>query len=137
MPELAAPDTPALHVLFVGDSRDLFAIRNMLVELPATAYGQVFIEIAASIQREQLEAPAGVSVTWLSRDRDYFAGEVLPVRGQLVSRAVRAWATEWMPQTATEQDGFVMWVGCSSSPRVSDLYRELSELIEAPRLRQD
>lgn len=53
--------------LFVADDLDLPDLRNALQELPADAYGQAFIETEQS-RHDDLERPAGISVTWLLRE---------------------------------------------------------------------
>ncbi|WOF23712.1 SIP domain-containing protein [Microbacterium betulae] len=113
------------HFLLVGDSTDLPAIRRMLERLPVAAYGQVFVEIASRVQIQRFEVPEGVSLTWLLRDGvgDGAARRMAP-RGECVVRAVHAWFDEWMFEGG-QQAPRVVWIGCSASPRVSRLHREL------------
>lgn len=115
------PERP--HFLLVGDSTDLPAMRRMLGRLPVASYGQVFVEIASSIQVQRFDMPEGISLTWLLRDSDGTARRMAP-RGERVVQAVHAWLDEWMFDGA-QRAPRVIWIGCSASPRVSRLHREL------------
>jgi len=122
------------HVLLAGDSRDIPAIRRLVASLPMNAYGQVFVEIVADVQRELLLAPPGVQVSWLLRDRNRSDSDPrhMALSGELVARAVRAWANEWMPEADfDETHHYVLWIGCTANARVHGLFRELSEALDA------
>lgn len=54
--------------LFAGDETALPAIARMLEHLPTQACGQAFIEVADDGEVQQLDCPAGIEVTWLSRN---------------------------------------------------------------------
>jgi NADPH-dependent ferric siderophore reductase len=54
-------------VRLVGDESALPAVAGILGSLPATARGQALIEIPSDEDRRDLEAPAGVEVTWVVR----------------------------------------------------------------------
>jgi NADPH-dependent ferric siderophore reductase len=95
----------------------------MLGRLPARSYGQVVIEIASAIQIQRIDAPQGMSVTWLRRDADGTARRMAP-RGELIVRAVGAWFDEWMFEDSSSHPRMV-WIGCGASPRVTRLHREL------------
>lgn len=114
------------HFLIVGDAADIPLIRESLDRLPVDAYGQVFVEVASEMQIQRLAAPVGVTVSWLSRDAAVRSRGPLPPRGELAARAIEAWCAEWSPQDETEQT-FVLWIGCSSSGRVDELYRQLGQ----------
>jgi len=125
------------HVLLAGDSRDIPAMRRLVASLPMTAYGQVFIEIVTDVQRELLLAPPGVQVSWLLRDRNRSDSDPrhMALSGELVARAVRAWANEWMPEAdLDETHHYVLWIGCTANARVHGLFHELSEILEARSL---
>lgn len=72
--QIAGPKSSAPHpvgvdwTLVAGDETALPAIGRWLEEWPQGARGQVFIEVAEAVHRQQLTVPEGVSVTWLSRD---------------------------------------------------------------------
>jgi NADPH-dependent ferric siderophore reductase len=58
---------PARWILLAGDETALPAIARILEKFPATAKGEVFIEVADRLEELPLAAPAGVSVCWLHR----------------------------------------------------------------------
>lgn len=127
------------HILLVGDSTDLPAIHDILRDLPSDSYGQVYLEVATAIQVRPLPAPAGVSVSWLCRDRH--SSDVggaprdigaMARRGELASRAIAAWVAEWLPERSSE-GSYTMWIGCSTSTRVGRLYRTLQEHLGEPQ----
>ncbi|QJU54928.1 SIP domain-containing protein [Herbiconiux sp. KACC 21604] len=125
-------DGETAHVLLAGDTTDLTPIRRILSELPADAYGQVYIEIVSPIQIRELPRPAGVNLTWLRRDLVPHGLLVIAPRGELIRSAVSAWVAEWMPEATSEGgDRIVLWVGCNASPRVGALYRELASRLSA------
>jgi NADPH-dependent ferric siderophore reductase len=119
----------APRILIAGDFNDIVAIRRILSELAADAYGQVFIEILAPVQARRLDAPEGVTISWLVRADDDGFGYAAP-RGERISAAVRAWTAEWMPdELVTDERPILLWIGCTASPRVGRLYRELATRI--------
>jgi NADPH-dependent ferric siderophore reductase len=113
---------PGPTVLLAGDSADLRDLRALAATLPADAYGQVYIEVASSLQIESLEIPARVGITWLVRER---AADIA-ARGALLGAAVEAWMAEWMPE-GERNDRRIAWIGCSAAPRIADRYRMLQE----------
>ncbi|AYF98717.1 SIP domain-containing protein [Protaetiibacter intestinalis] len=116
------------HFLLVGDSRDIPAISGMLTRLPVGSFGQVYLEVASAIQMRRLPAPDRVSVTWLCRDRQASASGAIAPRGELAARAAAAWVSEWMPEDSdTRPHPYIMWIGCSTSAPVSELYRRLAD----------
>jgi NADPH-dependent ferric siderophore reductase len=62
-----APDSAADWHLLAGDETALPAISVALESLPASAIGQVFIEIAEPEDEVSLTAPEGVQINWLYR----------------------------------------------------------------------
>ena len=62
-----APDPAADWYLFAGDEAAIPAISVALDALPADAVGQVFIEVATPDDELELNAPAGVTVSWVHR----------------------------------------------------------------------
>lgn len=95
--------------LFVSDDIDLPVLREALLELPADAYGQVFVETAFE-RHEELERPAGIAVTWLRRGTEVECPR--PV-GSHAAVAAGAWASEWMVGAATPPQRTFVWVGVS------------------------
>lgn len=62
---------PSLNrVLLVADETGLPAVAGILKSLPADAQGHAIVEIPAAEDKQPLESPAGVEVTWLPRDSD-------------------------------------------------------------------
>jgi len=117
--------------LFIGDGHDLPVIDGMLQRLPVDAYGQVIIEVASEIQIRALRAPVGIGVTWLCRDRPRGFDEPIVPRGELAARALNAWIAEWMPEQPTGAvEPFVMWIGATTSPRMTAVYAELSDRLD-------
>lgn len=62
-----APNLEADWHLLVGDESALPAICVTVAALPADAIGHVFLEVEGPSGEVALEAPAGVTVTWLHR----------------------------------------------------------------------
>lgn len=58
----------AQDYLICGDETALPAIGNILENLPADARGTAYIEIGDETARQELSAPDGVALRWLSRD---------------------------------------------------------------------
>lgn len=63
-----APHEGANELVLVGDETALPAIAGILDGLPATAVGQVFLEVPLSEDVQVLDGPPGMAVTWLPRD---------------------------------------------------------------------
>jgi NADPH-dependent ferric siderophore reductase len=55
------------RVLLVGDETALPAVAGILASLPRTTTGRALIEIPVEGDRQELEAPDGVEVTWVVR----------------------------------------------------------------------
>ncbi|GAA1964185.1 siderophore-interacting protein [Amycolatopsis minnesotensis] len=70
--------------LLAGDITALPAIARWLEELPRTATGWVFIEVAGPAHEIPLSAPEDVEVRWLH------SGDRIPGTGDALERAVRA-----------------------------------------------
>ena len=72
--QIAGPKSSSGHpegadwTLLAGDETALPAIGRWLENWPAGERGQVFVEIADDSHRQDLPVPAGVELTWLSRD---------------------------------------------------------------------
>lgn len=59
----------AERYLFLADETGLPAVARMLANLPGDAQGLALIEVADAQEEQALEAPAGVTIRWLHRDR--------------------------------------------------------------------
>ncbi|WP_177232052.1 SIP domain-containing protein [Agromyces sp. CF514] len=122
------PSTPpAARVLMAGDTGDVAAIRSRLADCDPNATGLVFIEAFNAVQIVPIEAPTGIGVHWVFRERPQ--GTVAP-RGQSLVAAVDAWLDEWMrPEGGVE---ISIWLGARSSDVVatfaSRLDRELAAI---------
>ncbi|AJT42063.1 siderophore-interacting protein [Psychromicrobium lacuslunae] len=76
----------ARRVLLVGDETAVPAIAAILENLDAEVTGEVIIEVPEAADFQDLKAPAGVKIQWLSR-----AGAGAPAsHGELLDAAVRA-----------------------------------------------
>jgi NADPH-dependent ferric siderophore reductase len=109
---------PAPRVLVAGCADDLPEIHRQLLELPDTAYGQVFVEVALADEVRILPAPPRVGVTWLVRSTrgSRIASLVFADRGEALAEAVIGWAAEWC--VAGSEPCTVLWIGCTESPWV-------------------
>ncbi|WIB01646.1 SIP domain-containing protein [Curtobacterium sp. MCBA15_012] len=106
------------RVLVAGGLADLPEVRRILEELPDSAYGQVFVEVAFADEVRILPAPPHLTVTWLVRSDwpSTITTLLFADHGELLADAVTAWAAEWCvvgsePYTA-------VWIGCVDSPWV-------------------
>lgn len=104
-----------------GGVDDLPAIETLLILLPETAYGQVFVETPAEVTPLVLLAPPRVTVTQLSCGPD-------AVRGQLLAAAVQAWLAEWMPEEPEPVRSLTLWVGSSARDQVTPTGATLESL---------
>ncbi|WP_186317517.1 SIP domain-containing protein [Curtobacterium sp. 9128] len=106
---------PDHHVMLAGAVEDLDEVHRRLAELPETAYGQVFVEVAVTEQVRILPAPPRVTVSWLVRtDRP---SAVAPLcfadHGEALAAALIGWASEWCRPDAEPLSS--VWIGCSDS----------------------
>jgi NADPH-dependent ferric siderophore reductase len=79
---VVVPDTYDSYLLG-GDITALPAIARRLEELPRTAAGWAFVEVADESEEIELSAPEGVAVRWLHR------GDAAPGASDVLARAVR------------------------------------------------
>ena len=61
------PDPAVDWYLFAADEAALPATAAVLEALPASAVGQVFLEVGGAEDHQPLDVPAGITVTWLHR----------------------------------------------------------------------
>ena len=59
---------PGAEVLMVADETAVPAVCTVLEQLPASATGAVFMEVPTAADVQEVNGPAGVSVTWLARE---------------------------------------------------------------------
>jgi NADPH-dependent ferric siderophore reductase len=92
---------PARWLLLAGDETALPAIARVLESLPATASGEVFIEIADPSEELPLSAPPWMSIRWLNR------GSAPAGTTQLLTEAVKA--VQW-----PDHDDVFAWVAAEA-----------------------
>ena len=95
------------RLLLAGDERSLETIRVILATLPATARGQVFVEVQREADVQPLAAPGRFAVCWLVRDR-----------GQSLRRSVDAWLAEMLPVSAFGESTVYAWVASDGPARL-------------------
>jgi NADPH-dependent ferric siderophore reductase len=95
------------RILLAGDEASLETIRVILATLPATARGQVFVEVQSEHDVEQLAAPGRFAVCWLVRDR-----------GQQLRRSVDAWLAEMLPVSAFGESTVYAWIAADGPARL-------------------
>ncbi len=118
------PDAP--KVLLAGDTADLPTIRERLRDCQADASGIVLIEAINALQVVPLDAPAGIGVHWLFRER---ADAAVEPRGSVLVTAVDTWLDEWMrPEGGVEVSP---WIGARSSEVVDAYARQLDRELAA------
>ncbi len=89
----------AQRVLLAGDETAVPAICSILEAMPRDCTGQAFLEVPARGDVQPVDAPEGVTVTWLPRESRPGLGH-----GAALDRAVRAWAIEMVPSAGAEED---------------------------------
>ncbi len=120
-------------VLAAGDAGDLPGIRAWCAALPEDAYGQIFIEIFTPIQIEQLDAPAGVSINWICRERlreSTRPGIGIP-RCQALATAVDAWLDEWYRSEYGPERHFTIYMGARGSSIMRTYWRGVEAEVAA------
>ncbi|MCY7412349.1 MAG: SIP domain-containing protein [Salinibacterium sp.] len=101
-----SPDR-ADRILLAGGETAIDTIASILAMLPATARGQVFVEVASLSDVQVLAAPGRFGISWLVRDR-----------GQSLSRSVDAWLSEMLPISAFTANSVYAWIEGESHARV-------------------
>ncbi|NQX12807.1 SIP domain-containing protein [Microbacteriaceae bacterium VKM Ac-2855] len=118
--EAAADWSPneAKQLLIAGDETVVPTIQALLDSLPASARGQVFIEVPDAHGLPPLTAPGRFTVTWLGRaTRSGAPGTgALCARGEALDRAVRAWVGEMsvidgLAPWSDDRHDFCAWIG--------------------------
>lgn len=99
--------TAAHRLLLAGDESAIPEMRAMLATLPASARGQVFVEVQSASDVEVLEAPGRFTITWLVRDR-----------GQQLRRSVDAWLSEMLPVSAFTESTVYAWIASDGQARL-------------------
>jgi NADPH-dependent ferric siderophore reductase len=113
----------ASTILLAGDETAAPAICSILEELPRSASGQAFIEVASAADAVAVDAPTGMTVTWLARDE-----RGSRPHGDALTVAVRAWTTEMVPAAHATADALdrdaddAVWEVPSECVRAGDLY---------------
>jgi NADPH-dependent ferric siderophore reductase len=121
-------------VLAAGDASDLPGLRTWCAALPEDSYGQVFVEVFSPIQTEELQAPPGINVTWIYRERlreTTRPGLGIP-RCQALADAVDAWLDEWYRAEHGAERHFTIWMGARSSSIMRSYWNRVeAEVAEA------
>ncbi|WP_309616672.1 SIP domain-containing protein [Salinibacterium sp.] len=114
---MATPETPTASIswnpsaadrlLLAGDENALETIRVILATLPASARGQVFIEVQSEGDIANLAAPGRFAVCWLVRDR-----------GQSLRRSTNAWLAEMLPVSAFGESTVYSWIAADGAARM-------------------
>jgi NADPH-dependent ferric siderophore reductase len=92
---------PPAHVdrfLLAGDETALPAIAGILERLPASAVGEVLLEMPLSADVLALQAPAGMSVHWLGRDGAPHGSLLVPAVQESCARLLPAGAAGDEPE---------------------------------------
>ena len=98
-------------MLVAGDAAELPAIQALMLLLPSTVYGQLFVETSVDAPAPEVSTPPRVTVFRLTRSPD-------DESGRLLADAVHAWLGEWMPDQLDPQRNVTLWVGASACDRV-------------------
>lgn len=106
-PSIAWNPAPNQLVLLAGTERDIPSIALMLSTLPATARGQVFIEVGTATHLPAMDAPGRFTVTILDRSR-----------GQDLRRSVDAWLSEMLPTSAFDEHAVYAWIATDGPAKV-------------------
>jgi len=93
-------------VLVAGDVTELDSVRAVLLLLPETTYGQVYVELTEGDELPDLARPARVNLTPVVRDPGSAPGERL-------GAAVAAWSGEWMTDEPDPTREVSVWVGAT------------------------
>jgi NADPH-dependent ferric siderophore reductase len=94
------------RLLIAGDEAALPAIETLVATLPATARGQVFVEVGSEADVAPLATPGRVMVCWLIRDR-----------GQSLHRSVDAWLSEMLPVDWRAEHSVYAWIAGEGAAR--------------------
>lgn len=120
-------------VLAAGDTSDLAELRAWCAGLAEDAYGQVFIETSAVTQIETLDAPPGVGVTWICRDRNPLCAERCLRAGDALASAVDGWIDEWLRADSSTGRNVTLWTGARSNTAMCDYWDRLEAEFAAER----
>lgn len=131
--DIVSTNEQAHCLLAAGTLKDIPDLQSWCKTLPAASYGKVFIEVFSPIQITPLEAPEGVSVTWLCRE--HLANPDAPgtyrARGEALREAVDAWLNEWYRADSGTERHFTMWMGARGTEIMHNywvsLERQVSE----------
>jgi NADPH-dependent ferric siderophore reductase len=95
------------RLLLAGDESSIEAMRVILATLPASARGQVFVEVQSEGDIQPLTAPGRFAVCWLVRDR-----------GQELRRSIDAWLAEMLPVSAFGESTVYAWIAADGPARL-------------------
>lgn len=113
-----------VQYLLAGDETVLAEIQALAATLPLCATGRIFVEVASEADVFELSAPPRMTVTWLARSarRGSVGSGRACARGEAVSRAARAWASEML---CDDPESAHIWLG-GDERGVAETYRHLT-----------
>lgn len=112
-------------VLAAGDASELADLRKWCAALAEDAYGQIFIETSAVTQIEAIDAPPGVGITWICRDRNPLCAERCLRAGDALANAVDGWVDEWLRADSSSGRRVTLWAGARSNTAMRDFWDRL------------
>jgi NADPH-dependent ferric siderophore reductase len=116
-------------LLLGGDETAVPAISSILACLPADATGEALLEVPASGDAIDLDAPSGVRVTWLPRDGAAHGEKLIPALQASVRRMLGTGASPTEDATALEDvdvDEELLWEVPEEVTDVSKFYAWLA-----------
>jgi len=127
------PPTRAHALLLAGDETALPAIAAICEDLPAGAWGEVYVEVPHAADARELVAPPGVRVTFLGRDADGPDGEGA-AHGSLLVPAVKEAAERILGAGVLGADPPTQ---CATADSLEDVDIDASILWEVPALLEE
>lgn len=105
----------ARRLLLAGDETAVPAIARILADVPRTVTGAAFLEVPTSDDIHDLDAPAGLDVTWLPRDGRVTWGD------RLIPEVLAHFGSEPAPTAGPVGEDEVLW-DTPTGPTDADLY---------------
>lgn len=113
-------------LLLAGDETALPAIAAICEDLPATAWGEVFVEVPHAADARELVTPPGVRVSWLGRDGAAHGTMLVPTVKEAAERMLNAGVLGTDPPTQ-----------CATAEDLEDVDVDASILWEVPGLLEE
>jgi len=121
-------------LLLAGDETALPAIAAICEDLPADAWGEVYVEVPHAADERPLVAPPGVRVTWLGRDAAQGDGAAPAAHGALLVDAVKEAAGRMLGAGVLGTDPPAQ---CRTAEDLEDVDVDASILWEVPGLLEE